>query len=209
MGATSHAAATRTAVKQQAGGSGIPRNPDITLPIGVVIRQSPGVTRWAKYAWKAVAVIPGAGPADWKLLRREGEVADYHAATLTLPLWRTDTEAYRQALTAEPPTIYVVLRRDDAHVSGLSVAFVTASAYEAQDYCDGSEDIVEAVPMPAGLVALVRDFVEVHHVEEVFVKRRRDRVCVDLDEAGIGDPRIRQAADIYRAPLSPRKGARA
>jgi len=54
--------------------------------------------------------------------------------------------------------------------------------------------------MPEGLVAWVRDYVELHHEEEVFVKRRRDKKRVDLKEDGIGDARIRQTADVYRAP---------
>ena len=46
----------------------------------------------------------------------------------------------------------------------------------------------------------VRDFVEQHHVEEEFVKRKRDRKRVDLVEDGIGDVRIQQDTDVYRAP---------
>ena len=49
---------------------------------------------------------------------------------------------------------------------------VTASPYEAAAY---SEAIVEAVPMPDGLIAWVQDFVDRHHVDEPFEKRKRDR----------------------------------
>ena len=49
----------------------------IEIPLGVVIRKSPGVTRWAKWSWAAVAVLPGAGPAQWTELRREGDAVDY------------------------------------------------------------------------------------------------------------------------------------
>ncbi len=55
--------------------------------------------------------------------------------------------------------------------------------------------------MPDGLTAFVAAFVSAHHVtDETFVKRRRDKARVDLVEDGIGDRRIRQAADVYRAP---------
>ena len=81
-----------------------------------------------------------------------------------------------------------------------AVLLVTASPYEAQDYADSGEEIVEKVPMPPGLVAWVRDFVERHHVEEEFVKRKRDRKRIDLVEDGVGDARIHQDADVYRAP---------
>ena len=65
-----------------------------TMPVGVVIRRSPGVTRWAKWAWLAVDVLPGAAPADWKVLREEGLATLFHAATRTVRLYPSDTEAY-------------------------------------------------------------------------------------------------------------------
>ncbi|RVT85934.1 DUF3305 domain-containing protein [Rhodobacteraceae bacterium CCMM004] len=170
------------------------------MPLGVVIRRRPGVTRWAKWHWQAVAVLPGAGPADWQVLRREGDAVEYHAATLPLTLWRTDTEAYLTGLAARVPAIGVVLRDTGAADRPLDVALVTASPYEAQDYQDGGDDIVELVPMPHGLVALIRDFCTAHHVEEAFVKRRRDRARIDRREDGKGDARIRQTSDVYRAP---------
>jgi predicted phage terminase large subunit-like protein len=46
------------------------------LPLGVVIRKQPGVTRWAKWVWRPVGVLPGAPDADWRELRREGEALD-------------------------------------------------------------------------------------------------------------------------------------
>ncbi len=179
----------------------------VSMTVGVVVRRTPGVTRWAKWAWRAVAVLPGAGPADWKELRRDGDAVEFHAATLEMELWRTDTEAYLVAISNEPPSVYVVMRRreDPASPHEMEIVRVTASPYEAQDFADTGEDIVEPVPAPEGLVAFIRDFVERHHVEEAFVKRRRDRARVDRKEDGKGDPRIRQDADVYRAPGS-RKG---
>ena len=53
--------------------------------------------------------------------------------------------------------------------------------------------------LPA-LIAWVHDWIEKHHEEEKFIKRRRDKRRVDEVEVGIGDARIRQIADVYRAP---------
>ncbi len=172
-----------------------------SLPLGVVVRRAPGVTRWAKHAWKASAVLPGAGPADWKVLRSDGDVTEFHAATLPLTLYVSDVEAYAHELQAREPSVYVVLRP----VSGnkdipWTVALVTASPYEAQDYCDSAEEQVEKIPMPDGLGAWITEFVDKHYEEEVFVKRRRDKARVDRSQDGIGDPRIRQTTDVYRAP---------
>lgn len=177
----------------------------IEMPIGVVICKAPGVTRWAKWSWTAVAVLPGAGPANWAELRREGDAVEYHAATLPLTLWATDAEAYIMNLADKVPSIYLVLRETDAADTPYEVALVTASPYEGQDYADTGEDIVEKIPMTEGLVAWVRDFAFAHHEHEEFIKRRRDKKRVDLREEGIGDARIRQAADVYRAPQNPPK----
>lgn len=171
------------------------------MPLGIVIRRQPGVTRWASHVWQAVAVLPGAGPADWKEMRRDGEAVEYHAATLPLDLFRTDTEGYLHGLSAKTPAIYVVMRPSEGDAP-LDMVLATASPYEAQDYADTGEELVEKVPMPEGLVAWIRDFIERHHEDEVFIKRRRDKKRIDLKEDGIGDARIRQVADVYRAPGS-------
>ena len=173
-----------------------------SMPLGIVVRKAPGVTRWQKWSWKVVAVLPGAGPADWRELRREGDAAEYHAATLTLSLYSTDTEAYMVALSAKTPGLYVVLgdETDPGARMPWRPELVTASAYEGQGYAESGEGLVELVPMPLGLIGWVRDFVAKHHVEEPFVKRKRDRKRIDLVEDGKGDPRIRQLSDVYRAP---------
>ena len=173
----------------------------ISMTLGIVVRRVPGVTRWVEYVWKAVAVLPGAGPAHWKELRRVGDAVEYHAATVHLELFRTDTEAYLQGISTKNPAIYVVMRDSDG-LDPLDVVMATASPFEAQDYADTGEELVEKVPMPEGLVAWVRDYVEAHHEDQVFVKRRRDKERVDLDQNGIGDSRIRQISDVYRAPTA-------
>lgn len=172
----------------------------IQMPLGVVVRKSPGVTRWARWNWIPVAVLPGAGPADWTELRREGEAVEFHAVTLPLVLYSADAEAYLANLSDQVPSIYVVMRDDPDTPNPLSVELVTASPYEGQDYTDNGEDIVEKVPMPQGLIAWIRDFTLDHYETEEFIKRRRDKKRVDLVEDGRGDARIRQATDVYRTP---------
>ncbi|WP_108854638.1 DUF3305 domain-containing protein [Albidovulum aquaemixtae] len=179
------------------------------MPVGIVVRRTPGVTRWAKWAWRVAAVLPGAAPAHWRELRREGGAVEYHAATLALDLWSSDTESYKVTLGAKTPGLVVVLRDnpDPAAEVPWIPAVVTASTYEGQDYLDSGDGLVELVPMPDGLIAWIRDFVDAHHVEEPFVKRKRDALRVDLVEEGRGDPRIRQSSDVYRAPSVARGGA--
>lgn len=171
------------------------------LAVGVVVRRTPGRTRWAKWVYRPVALLPGAPPADWRLLREEDGVAEFHAATLPLELFRRDVEAYRVSLSMTPPSLFVVFRPSGPRPDDRPRLFaITASAYLAQDYTDSSEEQVEAVPLPDGLTAFIEAFVAAHVTDETFVKRRRDNARVDLVEDGIGDRRIRQLADVYRAP---------
>jgi len=169
-----------------------------------VVRRLPGSTRWSRFFWRVSAILPAAAPASWAELRRDGEAVDFHAATLPLTLYRTDTEAYLQGLSAREPSIYVVSREGEGEAP-LDFVVATASPFEAQDYADTGEEQVDKVPMPAGLIAWVREFIERHHEEETFVKRRRDKKNVDEVEDGIGDARIRQVADVYRSPASRRE----
>lgn len=182
----------------------------VGTPVGVILRRAPGATRWAKWRWSVAALLPGAPAAAGALIRREltqaGEIEERHAATLPLELHRTDTEAYLTALSNDPPLVWVVMRQDGLDRAP-SVHCVTASPFEAQDYADNGEEIVAAVPAPPELVAWISQFTGSHHRETPFKKRRRDRVATELKEDGIGDPRVRQMQDVYRAPgaLKPRR----
>lgn len=185
-------------------------NPDQyqTMPIGVVLRKTPGVTRWVKWAWQAIAVLPGAPDADWRLLSKDGEVEEFHAATPYLELHGAESEAYLVNLSDKIPAIYVVLRQADNDEKPYEVLLVTASPFEAQDYADSGEDLVEKVAMPDGLIAWIRDFAQKFHHEEKFVKRRRDTHRTDRVEDGVGDARITQVTDVYRAPATPERKER-
>lgn len=177
------------------------------LQVGVVVRRSPGVTRWARDIWKPVAIIPGAPDAFWKELVHEGEVVDFHAGTVTMELFRADVEGYLVSLNMSVPSVWVVMDKDvtGRSPSGWVVSTVTASAHEALDSLDSGESIVEAVPVPESMAAWIKEFVDMHYIEEPFKKRRRDEIRVDGIEDAKGDPRIRQDSDVYRAPANIKK----
>jgi hypothetical protein len=174
------------------------------VPVGVVLRRTPGVTRWQKWTWTARAVLPGAGDANWRELRREGDSVEYHAATLPLELHGADAAAYLHGLQAQVPSVYIVMRSGVGEAP-LDFVLVTVSPYEAQDYTDSGEEIVEKVPMPPTLHQMVQSFVDAFYEEEAFVKRKRDKKRIDLVQDGIGDPRIGKAGDIYASPAQMRR----
>ena len=171
------------------------------LPLGVVLRRAPGVTRWAAWSWRLRAVLPGAPQADWVEMRRDGDATEFHAATVALELFGADSESYLHGLRAREPSVYVVMRPTHGP-HPLQVLLATVSPYEAQDYADNGDDIVEKIAMPPALREFVEGFVARHHQETPFKKRKRDKQRVDLAQDGIGDARIAKAADVYASPAS-------
>ena len=168
-----------------------------TMPCGVVIERRDLSNPWQPHEWRPVAVIPGAGPTgDWKVLDEGQGWIRFLAATLPLELHRKETEAYRVNLSNRPPVVYVILNPDeDPDSEGEVIAHqVTASPYEAQDYLDCGDIIVEGVPMPDGVVAWMQAFIDRHHVDEPFKKRKRKRHAVQ--ELDFGKP----------APIDERRG---
>jgi Protein of unknown function (DUF3305) len=164
----------------------------ICMPLGVVVERRELNNRWQRFAWQPVAVIPGAPPvAEWRELLRGERFVRWHAATLPLELHRTETEAYRANLSGKVPAIYVVLRAIHASEStagkDVSPFAVTASPYDAEGYMEGG-DLVEAVPMPDGLIAWVQAFIERHHVDQPFVKRKRAKAADRGTESPTDEP---------------------
>jgi hypothetical protein len=152
-------------------------HPDsVTVPVGVVVERRRGATPWAEWVWRPVAVLldlPEAAP--WTVLRDEGEAALFYAGSADITLFPTDTDNYRHTLQQEPPLLWVVLRPDPSAPVGWRLQAVTVDAGEAEIYGESPADLLEALPLPAPLVALLEDYVARHHKERIFHKRKRDR----------------------------------
>ena len=108
----------------------------LELVVGVVVRRSRGITRWVKWQWKPIVLIPSASYTYWKELREDGENADFYASTEIMTLYRSDVEAYRVSLSVTPPSVFVILDPDADSPAEYGVQSVTASAYEAKDALD-------------------------------------------------------------------------
>jgi hypothetical protein len=149
------------------------------LPLGIVLERRKSRHPWLDYAWKPVAVVPGAPPrdprGDWSVAAQGEDWVHFFAGTLPLELYRKETEGYRVNLSQDPPRVFVVLRdlEDPAVAHPLVPFVVTASPFESQGYLESGSDLVEPVAMPPELVAFVQDFVDRHHVDQPFYKRER------------------------------------
>jgi uncharacterized protein DUF3305 len=145
-----------------------------SMPLGIVLEKREIDNKWESFVWQAVAVIPDAAELEhWRVLDQGPGWTRYHAATLELEIHRKETEGYKYNLGNNPPIIYLVLRYDDDAENGITPFIATVCPFEAQAYLDGDEDLVEPVPMPPLVAAWLGEFVEQHHVDEPFYKRKR------------------------------------
>ena len=71
-----------------------------SMPVGVVVRKTPGVTKWSEWSWAVSAVLPGAGAAENRILRTEGDSTEYHFSTVNIELHGAETEAYMTGLAS-------------------------------------------------------------------------------------------------------------
>ncbi len=156
---------------------------EVSIRVGVVVERRRLDNRWAQWSWRPVAVFTDAPDIDaWRVLVADGDVTRFHAGTVTVTLHRKLVEAYKVNLARDEPSFWVVLRdaeEEDADDMPYVVSTVTASPYEAQNYADTGEGLIEPVPVPPQLIGWLVEFVRAHPEQEVFKKRKRDRLKVE------------------------------
>ena len=163
------------------------------MRVGVVLERRRIVHPWQDHSWRALAVVPGAPDIAAPRCLGEGDGwAHYHAATLDIELFTSETEGYRYNLSQAAPVVYALWRRENDEPEGWPAVFhVTVCPYEAQDYLDGGDVVAEGLPMPEVIALWVAGYVARHHVDQPFEKRRRvpnadskRRVAAEEDELG-------------------------
>ncbi len=163
------------------------------LNVGIVIEQRAIDNPWQDFSWRPVGVLPGVSndDGDWKLLRQGDGWSHFLIGNLDVELFRGETEGYRYNLTNDPPRVYVVLcageEADDPEV----IPFLaTVCPYEAESYSENGEDIVEGVVMPNELIGWVQTFIEKHHVDAPFKKRKKTKAYDPRKEGFARRPKI-------------------
>ncbi len=152
-----------------------------SISVGVVVERRRIGNPWQEYSWRPVAVIPGAPLVEeWRVLGKgedDGrEWTHFLAGNLNLELHSGETEGYRVNLSNRPPVVYVVLSTDDEDCEEeVSPFLVTACPFEAEGYVESGETIVESVAMPEEILAWVGRFIEEHHVDVPFQKRKQKK----------------------------------
>jgi hypothetical protein len=146
-----------------------------TIPVGVVVERTKGTSAWVDYLWRASAVLAGVPDTPlWSKLSDDGERATFYAGAATIELHRTETTNYRANLATGTPLLWVVLRKTDSEPP-YKVFAVLADPAEGEAMTEAGNDLVETVAMPEPVQEALGRFIEAHHVEREFVKRKRDR----------------------------------
>jgi hypothetical protein len=160
---------------------------DAAMPISAVIERRASGSPWDDHEWRPIGILPYAAPERGKLLAEGDGWSHFQSGTLDLELFRGETEGYLTNLSQTPPVVYVILRRNEGG-DGLEFEpfLATVCPYEAMGYTAGGDEIVEGVPMPPEIVVWLREFVERHHVDQPFLKRKNKR---HEDEYGGKRPR--------------------
>jgi hypothetical protein len=149
--------------------------PLASIAVGVVVERSKSASQWADFYWRPVGVLTGAPETPpWTKLSDDGERATFYAGSTAVALYRTETANYRDNLRLETPLLWIILRPAEADPP-YELAAVTADPAEGEAMTEAGNNLVDTVAMPRPMQETIAAFVAEHHVEEVFVKRKRDR----------------------------------
>jgi hypothetical protein len=145
------------------------------IPVSVIADRKKAESRWIDFIWVPKAVmtgLPETAPMTSIATGTEGE--SFFVGATNIVLASTETANYRDNLLTGSPKLWVVLRASDYDTS-VELVTVTADPAEGEAHTEAGSNIVDALPMPAEIAASLAAFVDEHHVEREFFKRRRDR----------------------------------
>jgi len=160
-----------------------------SLTVGVVIAREAIDHPWQDFRWRPIDLLIGRTELSvGDVIAETEQQTQFFGGSFTIELHRKETSGYLVNLENEPPVVYIVLREveDDDPDGTLPVVVetVTVTPFEAQDFLDSGEDIVEPLTMPEPLVAWLQRFVATHHEEEPFIKRKRDKLDIRNEKFG-------------------------
>jgi len=148
---------------------------EISFAVGVVAERRAIDHPWQDHVWEPVAVLAGVPQAAaWTQLSGDARAQQYYIGATDIVLAASETTGYRDNLMSPPPRLWVVVREEGGD-HPLTLVTVTADPMEAEGHTESGTSIVAAVPMPPEIAGEIAAFVDAHHVERAFVKRKRKR----------------------------------
>ncbi|RYF29785.1 MAG: DUF3305 domain-containing protein, partial [Comamonadaceae bacterium] len=141
------------------------------LQVAVVMRRERIANAWQPWRWVLAEVVPHqeAFGTEARLLYKSDDEERWLHPAFTVELFRDDAEGYYLNATTPAPCWFVLWRMEEAAtVAAEPIArpeMVSLSYHDAGRWLDAQET-VEQVPAPEGVVAWMREFVEMHYVQE-------------------------------------------
>jgi hypothetical protein len=149
--------------------------PTFAIEVGVVLERRKAKSPWLDVIWEAHAVLAepaSARPGASLGVSGGGEL--FYAGGATLEAHTIEAGYYRDNLATGDPKLWVVIRpRPDGPTP--EVVKVTCDPTEGEGYTETGWETVNMVPMPEAVQAALAAFVDEHHVDKPFIKRKRDR----------------------------------
>jgi hypothetical protein len=145
------------------------------LTIGLVVERRAASGEWGQVAWAPVTVfVQAPDVAAWTPLGSTASATRFYAGQATVSLYSTETANYIDNLATGEPKLWVVLRAA-GDTPPIDVVAVTADPSEGEAFTEPGIDNVNVIDMPPEMAAHIAQFIQAHHVEHVFEKRKRDK----------------------------------
>ncbi len=145
------------------------------IAVGVVVERRKAQSQWIDFTWQPITVLAGLPETSpWTKLSEDGDATTFYAGGAEIALYRTETANYRDNLGSGAPRLWVALRPTGVEPP-YEIFSVTADPAEGEAWTEAGGDLVDVVPMPEQVAAVLDAFVAEHHVEQPFHKRERDR----------------------------------
>lgn len=156
-----------------------------SIAVGIVVERRKASSQWIDYLWRPIAALGGVPQTQpWTVLSQERDTTTFYAGAANVEFFRSATSNYRDNLAGDQ-SLWVVLRPTESDPPYALLA-VTADPSEGEAFTETGMDLVELVPLPDNVREAMIDFIAEHHVEQIFVKRKRDRA--DPEAMGRRDP---------------------
>jgi hypothetical protein len=153
--------------------------PNKTIAVGIVVERSKSGGPWTDFLWRPVTALSGVPDTPpWTKLSDDGERTTFFVGAADIELYRSEAGNYRENLLVEKPLLWVALRGTESSPPYV-LAGVTVDPAEGEAWAALGNDLVDTVPMPSPIEAVVADFVAEHYVEQPFSKRTRDRAHLE------------------------------
>lgn len=164
--------------------------PALRFPVAVIMQRIPLANRWASERWEALAIETSADCVPACTLQSDtAQGTRWRCTGHSIELHPTESEGYYLNTSSRQPRVFVLWRMAEEQVEPRArPLIVTASYSEAARFLDAGEQ-VDAVPMPAAILAALHAFVAAHYRPEARQKVRRNELYEDAEaRRGETDP---------------------